>query len=1002
MTGKTKAPAFFLLPKNRWAVLLFFLSLLEVRSQHLVLKNFNVKDGLPSSEVYCAMQDSKGFIWFGTDGGVSRFDGYSFRNFTVEEGMADNTVFGINEDRHGRIWFRSLSGKLCYVENDTIHRIGANELISRTIKSSIVISMYIDSGDTVWCGARGGPYGLIKINPGYTEKDISFVRMSTEPFISYIEGENFVCGNSTVGKSFVHRGLYFFKKEKIGQHVEMENFFPSHFYCASISHADNLLTDNFFLYHINHGASRQLIDLNKVFHAQSSCLKRMGKYVWLGLLNKGLKKIDPEKLWYADSSEIILDGLSVSDVMEDSEGGTWFTTLENGIYYTSSNRFISYFTSSDPLDFKSYSMQKISPDHLFISNKPGIGTVIGPEGIIEKVLVKTDKRLAKILEKALKPFTLITTGNAYQKLDLISLIWSKEMHRSYPFRTETFGWAGFLEIVDSNKFYTLDRYWIYTWNKETKKIIQGPHLPTRVLCTYMDKSGILWLGSVNGLWSFNGTSFTHYGNEHPFLQKTIEDIEVDADGTWYFATRGSGIFMKKNSNFSVVAGGNKLPGNCKCLLINNDKSIWTGTQNGLYRLVPDGNNWKISKFMINGEKISREISKIEQIGNTLWLLTNNGLLSYDMSQLKPDLPPRIFITQFDVKDKSFLKQPEKNFAYDANSVKIAFVGLSYRSEGNLSYEYRLEGADTAWHKTRNTFIQYPFLPPGDYVFSVRALSMNGTASAEAATIHFIINKPFWKRTWFILILIALVFAAGYLVFYLRLKSIHKKEMEKAEIGRQLSELEMKALRAQMNPHFMFNAINSIQYYIVKNDSKTARVYLAKFARLIRNVLENSRKEYVLLENDLAALKLYIDMELLRMPGKFRYEIAHDESETYDCLIPPLLLQPYVENAILHGISPLPGDTGMLLIHIKTAGNKLICIIDDNGIGRKKASELKQSKASVHQSLGLSVTEERLNLMGNLNRSETSILTEDKSDEQGHPAGTKITLTIPLLRTGSKK
>lgn len=127
-----------------------------VISQQPVLKNYGTKEGLPSSQAYYSMQDSRGFIWIATDNGVSRFDGYSFKNFTQDDGLADDVVLGIYEDRHNRIWFRSLSGKLSYWFNDSIYRIGANDSISRNIKNSVMISFYIDSGDTLWCGIRGG------------------------------------------------------------------------------------------------------------------------------------------------------------------------------------------------------------------------------------------------------------------------------------------------------------------------------------------------------------------------------------------------------------------------------------------------------------------------------------------------------------------------------------------------------------------------------------------------------------------------------------------------------------------------------------------------------------------------------------------------------------------------------------------------------------------------------------------------------------------------------
>ena len=232
------------------------------------------------------------------------------------------------------------------------------------------------------------------------------------------------------------------------------------------------------------------------------------------------------------------------------------------------------------------------------------------------------------------------------------------------------------------------------------------------------------------------------------------------------------------------------------------------------------------------------------------------------------------------------------------------------------------------------------------------------------------------------------------MFYFRIKSIKKKEEQKTFFNKQLSEMEMKALRAQMNPHFIFNAINSIQNYIVKKESDTAQDYLAKFARLIRNVLENSKQENISLHDEIETLKLYVELEQLRAPDKFefRLEISSDV-HPYRVSIPPLLLQPYIENAILHGLMPLKEKKGLLMLSIQKKNNKLACIIEDNGIGRKKAEELKQKKQTMHKSMGLSVTKERLEIINSLHIGEASVEVEDKFDINNEPEGTRVTVFI---------
>ncbi len=408
--------------------------------------------------------------------------------------------------------------------------------------------------------------------------------------------------------------------------------------------------------------------------------------------------------------------------------------------------------------------------------------------------------------------------------------------------------------------------------------------------------------------------------------------------------------------------------------------------------------WIASKLNLTDNEFGYEISKIEKTKNTLWLYTNKGLLSYDLNNNEAEFPPSVYITQFLVNEISHFKDSTRIFRHDENSVKLSFIGLSFQSMGKLSYVYKLEGLDTIWHNTQSTFLQYSFLPPGEYRFYVRAISFGGTESKDLASISFIINKPFWKTAWFILLSLIIIISIVSYIFYYQLNRIKKKEKEKTIFNKKLSELEMKALRSQMNPHFIFNAINSIQNYIVKNESRIAQDYLAKFARLIRNVLESSKHENIPLNEEIETIKLYIELEQLRNPSKFTFSLTIQEGlQLNNFLIPPLILQPYIENAILHGLMPLAENNGKLIIKIEKRENKLIFIIDDNGVGRKRAAELKQKKQLFHRSMGLSVTEDRIKLITNLEKEQSSIAIEDKFNSMGEADGTRVIIIINLAK-----
>ena len=244
---------------------------------------------------------------------------------------------------------------------------------------------------------------------------------------------------------------------------------------------------------------------------------------------------------------------------------------------------------------------------------------------------------------------------------------------------------------------------------------------------------------------------------------------------------------------------------------------------------------------------------------------------------------------------------------------------------------------------------------------------------------------------------ALATGAGILVaggiisflFYKRKRDAVQKQKE-AEFKTEVSETEMKALRSQMNPHFIFNSLNSIGDYIAKNNTKLADEYLAKFAKLMRLILENSEKKEVPLSEDLKALELYMQLEALRLNQKFTYQIKVDEAiDAENTLIPPLILQPFVENSIWHGISKKEG-TGKILVHIKKEGEMINCIVEDDGIGRKLAAiQTGESKPAEKQSLGMKITRARINILNKMKNSTADVQLFDLSQ------GTRVEVKLPL-------
>jgi LytS/YehU family sensor histidine kinase len=252
-----------------------------------------------------------------------------------------------------------------------------------------------------------------------------------------------------------------------------------------------------------------------------------------------------------------------------------------------------------------------------------------------------------------------------------------------------------------------------------------------------------------------------------------------------------------------------------------------------------------------------------------------------------------------------------------------------------------------------------------------------------------------KKQNVIIILIAAIAISITLIALLIFRLWRTTRKEKVNIEKQKVAMELKALRAQMNPHFIFNAINSIQHFILNNDSKAAHLHLSRFSQLIRKVLENSRFESIPLAEEIRMLELYLELESLRFSSKFHYKISVDNSiDSENVLISPLIIQPFVENAIWHGLMHLKDKQGEVLIGFEKVNGNLKCTISDNGIGRERSMELK--KGAMHESMGLSIAKERLQIVNMLNKAKTSINLIDKTNTDGSPSGTIVELFMPVI------
>tara|TARA_Y100000589_G_scaffold332160_1_gene389839 strand:+ start:36497 stop:38629 length:2133 start_codon:yes stop_codon:yes gene_type:complete len=473
-----------------------------------------------------------------------------------------------------------------------------------------------------------------------------------------------------------------------------------------------------------------------------------------------------------------------------------------------------------------------------------------------------------------------------------------------------------------------------------------------------------------------------------FLGKSVECIFTDNEHKLWIGTSGGIICFpngKIDSENSINYLGNKtISGICQ----DNAGNIWVATvSSGIYKLSPAPEITYTGTATFSSDSIQNAIG-IKSVTPALPSLNNLVINDSALNQT----PPLCTITSLKINNRdtsviNFYQLPSKS-----NSIIIELGGFPLKN-GPYKYKYKLTGLDTNWIYSGENKIHYALLPKGTYIFEAQCMDKYGKWSVNKATVTFEILPPFYETTqfWFSALIIILILLAGFVYLYFKRKQ--KQEQEKFLQNKKLVESEMLALRTQMNPHFIFNTLASIQSYIVEKNTKDAEYFLTVFSKLLRQVLENSKKQNITIQEEINSLKLYLELEQVRFNHKFDFdiEVSPDIDPKYDT-IPPMLLQPIVENALWHGLRHLPPNKkGKIKISFTIENNSLVCTITDNGVGRSKAEKLKS--LSEHNSLATRNIEHRLELLATLHKKQFAMEITDLYHDN-KPAGTEVKIIIP--------
>lgn len=955
----------------------------SAQDPHPSYKHYTVEDGLPSSEVYQVKQDSKGYIWFATANGVSRFNGYEFENFSLKDGLPDNTVFELFEDTAGRIWFIPVSCKLSYYYKGRIHPFKYNDTLQQLLNNPIKMSFGVDKKGTVFLGvAQDGIYEIKEngsIHHYFSGKDTLHALNVIEPDVDCLI-------YSTNNQEYSNTAL--FNTSWLQEVLEVKENLMTMYASDKVIKTKDKRTIITCSNRLHVFTGRKETEM-KVFPDRIIALyEDRQSDLWVGTYLGGVYYFNRGDL---TRGRLYLGGMPVNGILEDREGGFWFATEGNGVFYTPSKNTLTYDKSSGFADDK---INCLIQAGAVLYAGTGNGHVVSIAG---NTIYDYDLNTRKLPTNGI---TALYNDERNARI-MVSGMSSNGYIKDKVFRKfKEFG--NFKHVIyDGNNIYWMANSRGFNRSENGEKSLpswsNGKSVKRVNAFIKMDETHFL-VGAMDGLWKFNKKTedLTYLGNKHPLLTTRILDMDMLPSGSVIIATKGNGLLIyDMKDSVRQLNVSNELFGDNVYRVISYKEEIWAGTNKGLNRIIfKNEKAIELANYTTSEGMPSNEINDLLKQGQLIWVATNKGLTFFSIEEQQNAVKPiPVYINKLTVNDSVVDLQSNYELQYSENNIKIDFIGLGYKQAGKLLYRYKMEGLDTAWTYTTGREVQFTTLPPNKYSFILSVQNPGGKWSDSPYVMHFIIHKPFWQKWWFLLSVFVIVLFVILLFFRYRINMVKDRESRRSELNKAFLNLKLKALRAQMNPHFTFNVMNSIQHFILEKDTESAHRYLSKFSKLIRTILNNSEHNTISVADEIKALELYLELEAMRFEEGFVYEIMVDESINVDSTyIPSMLIQPYVENAVKHGIFQLKVK-GRVKIEILREDMFLKCVIEDNGVGRTRTGE--SNRMEKHKSMGTSITQERLLVLNELNNSNLSERVIDLVDVKGESLGTRVEIYIPV-------
>ncbi len=946
----------------RFLLLLILLACPDVVFSQNPYHFFLGSEELTNVDIYGISQTPDGKYWLATNKGLYSYNGYQFQAYANKLQLS-NSVFNLKLDKEGRIYCNNLNGQIFKFENDSL-----------TLFHAIPDSLR---------------------NP-YSDFD-------------------FLPDNSL----FI-RGLhsYRLKNGEISNVIEIVNNANTHTFVSSDCQGNlisNFNRDSIFRISNNSiekssmpNISNELLEVVKFFCHKNqlyACkggnrifeVSKQGKYELelKPILDSNIKKArfyaTSNHFWFAENvlgvrvynsaqtgnnfdEQKMFGDKFISTVFEDKRGNILLGTFGEGMIVIPKMEVANNLFPN--MEIVKFSLGDSGT--IYLANKQG--EVFAFEGNRFKKIYKSKSSRVELLryfpkQKALfimgDELTIIRTDSKKESTFLVSSI--KDV---LPFGEDKF-------MLSNN--YTV--FYMENFKTQPKLKYHTSRFGRSYSIAYQDTSTFM-VGTNSGLKSVDRinqseTKTAFKGNE--VIANRLEYL----DSTLLVSTVKYGLLKMENGELKTFADKKSgLHSNSINQFRIFERKIFVATEKGFQMLDSDGNLLG-SLGISDGLKTTR-INDFQIREGYIWLLHQFGLQKIPLENLLEENAYKSKIGQITLlaNGKEKTAKARMHLNHDQNQITLQIFSPSLERQADLEYHYKLDGIEADWlvRDYRDNQVEYKSLPPGNYQFQL-ILKYKGKVQ-DSKKIIFSIQKPFWQTSWFLVLCGVGIALAFYLYFKRRISSLQQKSRQLQE----LNAMRMRALQSQLDPHFVFNALNCVQNIVLDGNATQANYYLVGFSKLMRLVLENSRREYIPLEEEIEVIMEYMNLQKIYYTEGFSYHIeVADEIDIEDIMIPPMFVQPFLENTLEHGIL---GKNGKIVVSFKLREKMVLVEVTDNGVG---ISQALKNKNPEHKSLATEIIKERIESYNEKLGTDTKLLIYEIEDENGKVMGTKVEFGIPYVR-----